>query len=125
MSETTFLNGKARRILLVDDAGTVTDALRRMFRRGGHAIDTAMDGQDALDKFQPGKYDVVITDYQMPGLNGLELAEIIKHRDESQRILLITAFSFTIAARGANALPVDFVLRKPFSIDELQHALLE
>jgi len=61
----------------------------------------------------------------MPGISGLELAEIIKRRDANQLILLVTAFAFTIAAAGANGLPVDFVLRKPFSVAELQSALAE
>jgi len=126
MSDTTLLRaGPAKCVLIVDDAGAITDSLRRLFRRDGHVVEIATDGQDALDKFRPGKYDLIITDYQMPGISGLELAEIIKRRDANQLILLVTAFAFTIAAAGANGLPVDFVLRKPFSVAELQSALAE
>ena len=64
-----------RRILVVDDASPVAETIQAMLSELGHAVDISGDGQDALNKFAPGKYDLIITDYSMPKMNGLELAQ--------------------------------------------------
>jgi CheY-like chemotaxis protein len=112
-----------RRILVVDDADAVAETIQVMLSDLGHAVEVSGDGQDALNRFAPGKYDLIITDYSMPKMNGLELAQAIKKRAVGQLILLVTAFTFTLAADDEQPLPVDFVLPKPFLMEELHEAV--
>ena len=112
-----------KRILVVDDAVNVAEALRMMLSHHGHKVETSGTGEEALSKFESGKYDLVITDYSMPKMNGIELARAIKKRSAGQLVLLLTAFAFSIAATYAQRLPVDFILGKPFSPQEFEEAM--
>jgi two-component system response regulator YesN len=82
----------------------------------------AEDGEAALQQFQPERFDVVVTDYAMAPLNGLELARTIKDLAPEQRVVLLSGV--------LNELPygevpegVDFLLRKPITIDALISAI--
>ena len=112
-----------KRILIVDDAPQVAETIQATLVQLGHHVEVAGDAKDALRRFEPGKYDLVVTDYSMPKTNGVELASAIRKRAAGQLILLITAYAFSIAANDARQLPVDFVLQKPFSTRELEQAL--
>ena len=114
-----------KRILLAEDSADVAQALRDMLGEFGHEVDHAPDGKEALTRYKPGRFDLVITDYSMPRMNGVELAEIVKRRSPKQPILMITAFAFTIAAFDGRPLPVDVILRKPFHPKEFQDALVK
>src|SRR5208282_1587607 len=97
--------------------------LESMLIRLGHTVEISTDGKDALARYKPGKFDLVITDYSMPRMNGVELAEILKRRSAEQRILMVTAYTFTIAAYDGRPLPVDAILRKPFHPKEFNETL--
>jgi CheY-like chemotaxis protein len=112
-----------RKILVVDDAPTVTEMILGMLTQFGHSVDTAQGAEDALAKFKPRKYDLVVTDYSMPKMNGIELAQAIKQKASRQLVLLITGFPFSVAANDSPKLPVDFVLLKPFCSTEFERAL--
>src|SRR5437879_1504681 len=101
-----------KRILVVDDAENVTTMIHEMLTQFGHQVETARGGEDALTKFKPRKYDLVVTDYSMPKMNGLELARAIKEKAARQLVLMITGFPFSVAAHDSPKLPVDFVLLK-------------
>jgi CheY-like chemotaxis protein len=64
---------KAYRILLVDDEPNVLSALRRIFRRENYHIDAALSGAEALKLLKDNDYQLIITDYKMPLMNGAEL----------------------------------------------------
>jgi CheY-like chemotaxis protein len=110
-------------MLLVDDIPDLARALETMLLKLGHSVEVSTDGKDALTRFKPGKYDLVITDYSMPRMNGVELAEILKRRSADQLILMVTAYTFTIAAYDGRPLPVDAILRKPFPPKEFNDTL--
>jgi CheY-like chemotaxis protein len=112
-----------KNVLVADDASDMTQMLDKILSRFGHNVETCADGRDALNRFKPGKYDLVITDYAMPKMNGIELAHIIKKRDPAQLIIMVTGFAFTIAAYDMRPVPADFILRKPFDVKQLNDAL--
>ena len=126
-SDTTIISRiPPKKVLLVDV--TIPDlarVLEEMLVRLGHTVEISPDGKDALSRYKPGKYDLVITDYSMPRMNGVELAEIVKRRSAEQRILMVTAYTFTIAAYDGRPLPVDAILRKPFRPKEFNDTLAE
>jgi len=69
----------AKRILIVDDSPTVRELERKLLAAHGYLVDCAVDGMDALNAARVGKYDLVISDVDMPRMNGIELAALIKH----------------------------------------------
>ena len=114
-----------KKLLLVDDIPDLARAFETMLLKLGHTVEVSPDGKDALTRYKPGKFDLVITDYSMPRMNGVELAEILKRRSAEQLILMVTAYTFTIAAYDGRPLPVDAILRKPFRPKEFNDTLAE
>ena len=112
-----------RKILVVDDEPYVCDAVRMMLAFDGHQVETAANGRDALTLFAPGKYDLVITDYAMPGMKGDELAVAIKTRAPGQPVVLITAYAEMLKASDKPLGGVDMVVSKPFLLENLREAV--
>ena len=69
---------RPKRILAVDDSLTVRELERKLLTSRGYLTDVAVDGQDAWAALRAGQYDLVITDVDMPGIDGIELASLIK-----------------------------------------------
>ena len=112
-----------RRILVVDDEPFVCDAVKMMLAFDGHIVETASNGKEALALFDIGKFDLVITDFAMPSMKGDELAAAIKARSPGQPVVMITAYAEMLQSSG-NPLPgVDFVLSKPFLLENLREAI--
>lgn len=112
-----------RRILVVDDEPFVCDAVKMMLMFDGHLVETASNGKDALEMFDKGKFDLVITDFAMPNMKGDELAATIKARAPGQPVVMITAYAEMLQSSG-NPLPgVDFVISKPFLLENLREAI--
>lgn len=112
-----------RRILVVDDEPLVCDAVKMMLNFDGHVVETATNAKEALAMFGEGKFDLVITDFEMPAMKGDELAAAIKSRSPTQPVVMITAYAEMLHASG-NPLPgVDFVISKPFLLENLREAI--
>ena len=71
-------SGPVQKILVVDDSLTVREVERKLLVNHGYEVDTAVDGQDGLNAVISGDYDLVVTDVDMPRMNGLELTSRIK-----------------------------------------------
>jgi CheY-like chemotaxis protein len=112
-----------RRILVVDDEPYVCDAVRMMLAFDGHQVQTASSGKEALTLFAKGKYDVVITDYAMPGMKGDELAVAIKSIAPEQPIVLITAYAEMFKSAETPLTGVDSIISKPFLLENLRAAI--
>jgi CheY-like chemotaxis protein len=111
------------RILVVDDEPFVCDAVKMMLAFDGHAVETANSGAQALAILEEGKFDLVITDFAMPLMKGDELAAAIKARNPKQPVIMITAYAEMLQSSG-NPLPgVDFMISKPFLLENLREAL--
>ncbi len=112
-----------RRILVVDDEPFVCDAVKMMLKFDGHLVETAASGKDALALFEPGKFDLVITDFEMPAMKGDKLAAAIKARAPRQPIVMITAFEEMLRSSAHPLTGVDFVISKPFLLENLREAI--
>jgi CheY-like chemotaxis protein len=113
----------ARRILVVDDEEAVCDSIRRLLALDQHEVESATSSNGALAAFQTGKFDLVILDYEMPGMKGDKLAAAIKAKAPQQPILMITAHGESLRHSGDFPLAVDLVLSKPFGLQELREAV--
>jgi CheY-like chemotaxis protein len=112
-----------RRILVVDDEPMVCDAVKMMLEFDGHVVETARSAKDALAILDKGKFDLVITDFEMPIMKGDELAAAIKARDPKQPVILITAYAEMLQASGNPLKGIDFTISKPFLLQNLREAI--
>jgi len=108
----------AVRVLLVDDDQRLLAVLSDMLREGGHAVTTAVNGEEALTVFDAASHDVVITDLGMPKVNGWEVAERIKTAAPATRVFLLTGWGEHVTASEGSRY-VDQVIAKPISADAL------
>lgn len=118
-------NIPVKRILVVDDEPFVCDAVKLMLAFDGHEVETANSGKQALTVFEKGKFDLVITDFAMPEMKGDELAAAIKSRAPGQPVVMITAYAEMLQASGNPLLGVDFVISKPFLLENLREAIVK
>ena len=111
------------RILVVDDEPAVGDAIKMMLQFDGHVVQTANGSKAALSLLEQGKFDLIITDYSMPGMKGDELAAVIKQRLPHQPIIMISAYAEMLKSSGDPLTGVDFIISKPFLLEDLREAV--
>ena len=112
----------SHRILLVDDELHILRAAEYKFKRAGYEVLCAFDGEEAWQVIQRDRPELVISDYQMPRLDGLGLVKRIRECPEttSLPVLLLTAKGYDLARdQQAEQLGVAAILGKPFSPREL------
>ena len=109
-----------KRILIVDDEEVVRSLCTRVLSPLGYAVESAANGDQALALTAEMPFDLVITDYRMPGvLDGLELGRIIKQRRPGTQIILMTAFPAIDNAVRMLRIGASDYLVKPFEKSEL------
>ncbi len=111
---------RGARILIVEDQAPLRACLRIMLELEGHRVTEACNGSEALNLFNTGEYDLVITDFEMPVMQGNTLAVALKLLAPSMPILMVTGSG--MARRDASN-PVDALLTKPFTATDLRCAL--
>ena len=109
--------GQAR-ILLVDDEQAVQTLLTYPLRKEGYEVVSAEDGQEALDRFSEQRFDLVVLDIMLPGMNGLEVCRRLRART-SIPVLLLTALGSEGDRVAGLEQGADDYLTKPFSPREL------
>jgi CheY-like chemotaxis protein len=106
-----------KRILIVDDNKMGLSARRSVLEAVGHNITTAACAADALGLFDGTSFDLVVTDYKMPKMNGVELIAELRQRSPNLPIILISGFADTLGLNEGNT-QADAVLQK--SSNEVQ-----
>lgn len=107
------------KVLVVDDDPSVREAVARALRYEGYTVETAVDGQSALEAHALTPADAIVLDVLMPGLDGLEVCRRLRAAADSVPILMLTAretVSDRVAGLDAGA---DDYLVKPFALQEL------
>jgi len=111
------------RILVVEDEARLATLLRRGLTEGGHAIDLAGSGEDALDSIALARYDAIVLDVMLPGIDGFEVCRQIRHNRVNSPILLLTARdAVDDRVTGLDAGADDYLV-KPFALAELSARL--
>jgi CheY-like chemotaxis protein len=108
-----------RRILVADDNRTIRNAISTFLGFMGFEVALAGTGIEALAAFLESSFDLVLTDLQMPAMDGLSLARHIKERSPSTPVILITGSDRETVRRKVERAPVDSVIFKPFRLEEL------
>jgi two-component system response regulator VanR len=102
-------------ILVIDDEKGILQIIRQTLTRFGHNVETAEDGQEGIQKFDDGNFDVVITDILMPGIDGNGVVQHI--RKSHRQSIPVIAISGTPWQLESN--DFDMVLPKPFPLKKL------
>lgn len=114
------------RILVADDKLYIRQSLRELFDADGFLVDDVENGEQALACLRRLKYDLLVTDIKMPGLNGYQVAEGALDLQPKLPVLLITAFGYDpdhSAVRAQRSPNVAGVLYKPFDLGKLKTAV--
>ena len=115
------------KILVVDDSEEVREVLRELLSRHGYTVVTSPDGESGLVELETRPFDLAMVDLGLPGISGLEVAHRLKIRWPATRVALMTGYGDRMGSEDVKSKGVDFVLAKPFSLDQLRsvvdHAL--
>ena len=124
----TAVEKKKFRVMIVDDEQDITAIFKIGLERHEFVVTTYNDSVQALSDFRPGKYDLLILDIRMPGLNGFELYQKIRDMDSNVKVCFLTAFE-EYRANFAKSFPfldeVKCYLKKPITIQDMVRRLLE
>lgn len=108
------------KILIVDDETSMREFLAILLEREGYSPETAKNSADALQYLAEKEYELVISDVNMPGLDGIGLLEKIKKSNPDTPVIMITAFSTTEQAVEAMKYGAYNYISKPFKVDEIK-----
>lgn len=106
------------RILLVDDNQAGLAARKSVLEEFGYKVTTAVSGHEGLECFSRETFDLVITDYKMPRMNGIELIERVRKQNKEIPIILISGFAEPLGLNESNT-GADVVIQK--SSNEVTH----
>ena len=115
--------GTRPRVLVVDDDRLVCVATLQSLTALGYRAYCCVHPEEALWHLKESRFDVVLSDFRMPVMTGLELASEARKSGSSVPFVLMTGQSTTISNEDLEQSDVCFVLRKPFPLDELGYAL--
>ncbi|MEW6511837.1 MAG: sigma-54 dependent transcriptional regulator [Bacteroidota bacterium] len=108
-------------ILIVDDELIVRESLGKWFREDGYRVDTAENAAAALRKLQTSRWNLMLVDIKMPGMDGIELLQRVRETDKSVTVIIITAFATVDTAVKALKEGAYDYITKPIDPDYLDH----
>jgi signal transduction histidine kinase/CheY-like chemotaxis protein len=107
------------KFLVVDDEEPVRELLRDILEREGHEVTTAASGREALVFYDETRFAAVLMDVGLPGMSGWELARAIRERDEKMPLAIITGWGEAVGSNVQKAAGVDWVVAKPFTVEQI------
>ena len=114
--------------MIVDDEQDVTSIFRIGLEKNEFIVTTFNDSRQALREYRPGKYNLLLLDIRMPGMNGFELYQKIRDMDDKVKVCFLTAFD-EYREEFHNAFPaldeVNCYLKKPITISDLIARLIK
>ena len=112
------------KVLVIEDEPQIRDIFAEFVELLGHEADVAVDGRDGLARFDPLVHKIVVTDFLMPGLTGLEIAEAIRARSRTTPIVMISGSAAPQDERRAGQAGLRF-LHKPISFAQFAAMMAE
>ncbi|MEP0827108.1 MAG: response regulator transcription factor [bacterium] len=109
----------AKRILLVEDEKHIAEGIILNLEQEGYEIVWASDGNQALEYYSHGKYDLIILDIMLPGIDGLEVCRRIRNKLGTEPIMFLTARDSLDDRKDGLTIGADDYITKPFDLEEL------
>jgi CheY-like chemotaxis protein len=119
----TGLLNKDYPVLVVDDEPMVLSVLAKMLGKLGYPVETALGSEEAIGRLTGAAYPIVITDFNMPTLNGQQLAGWIKQHHPHTKVVIMTGCSSDVASRLRTGGDIDAVMFKPIELKELRDVI--
>ncbi|MGD8334687.1 MAG: response regulator [Desulfobacterales bacterium] len=113
------MNAGSEKILVVDDDDSIRDVVSKMLCRLGFKVSSADSAESGLALFLKNKFDLVITDFSMSGMDGIHLAYYIKEKSPSTQVILMTGDDKEVILSRIRDTAVDQALFKPFTLTEM------
>jgi len=117
------LRGTRSPILVVDDDQAIRTLLSSLLVTMGFQVALASNGHEALDLFSKKRFEFVLTDFQMPGMDGFTLASNIKSSSPKTPVIMITGSDQSVVQEGMGKGCVDRVLFKPFKLEDVYESI--
>jgi DNA-binding NtrC family response regulator len=111
------------KIMVIDDEKIVGDMAKLSLEQEGYFVETFLNAELALKRLQEERFDVVVTDYKMKGIDGMEVLKTVKDLYPSTQVIMITAFANLDAAIEALRRDVHDFFPKPVKIKELKASI--
>ena len=111
------------RILVVDDEPVVRESLRDWFREDDYPVEMAADAHEAMQKLEESRWDILLTDVKMPGMDGLELQKKAKQIDPEITVIIMTAYASVDSALQAIREGAYDYVTKPLDPDDLEQII--
>jgi two-component system response regulator HydG len=119
-ARTSVANGALPRVLLVDDERDLLDVLAQELGDMGFDVTALDNGRAALDAVGRRRFDALITDLKMPGMDGLEMLRLLKQTDPHLPVIVITGYASDRARRAFDAREAYGLLLKPFTLEDMR-----
>jgi len=116
---------KETHILVMEDDATISAALDMILTEAGYDVDVAETGEAALELFGQKRFDLIIADLKLPGINGMEVIKQIKEKTPEMEVIVITGVGTQPIAEEAMTLGAHDFLPKPFTDDQIKTAINE
>ncbi len=111
------------RIMIIDDEKIVGDMAKLSLEQEGYAVETFLNAEPALKRLTEDQFDVVVTDYKMKGIDGMEVLKTVRSRHPRTQVIMITAFANLDAAIEALRGDVHDFFPKPVKIKDLKASI--
>lgn len=111
------------RIMVIDDEKIVGDMAKMSLENEGYKVETFLNAEPALARLKEEKFDVVVTDYKMKGIDGMEVLRTVKNLYPETKVIMITAFANLDTAIEALRGDVHDFFPKPVKIKELKASI--
>ncbi|MHB9029591.1 MAG: PAS domain-containing hybrid sensor histidine kinase/response regulator [Candidatus Latescibacterota bacterium] len=117
--------GTAHNILVLDDEENICEILKEFLSRDGHEVITAGRGESGLELLETRKFDVLITDLNMPGVSGWEIACQVREQHPDTFIIMLTGWGMQVEQRNRRERVVDRIMNKPIDFSLLSQIIAE
>lgn len=111
------------KIMVIDDEKIVGDMAKLSLEQDGYVVETFLNAEPALRRLEEERFDIVVTDYKMKGIDGMEVLKAVKDRYSATQVIMITAFANLDAAIQALRRDVHDFFPKPVKIKELKASI--
>jgi two-component system response regulator (stage 0 sporulation protein F) len=115
---------RTKKILVVDDEAGIRNLLFDVLSSEGFNVSLAKDGQDSLDQMENRRFDLLITDINMPCVDGIELLKRMKKAGRKERVIIMTGKSVSHRLLEEDMPPVFTQLNKPFPMNSLLEVVI-
>ncbi|MCD4742477.1 MAG: response regulator, partial [Desulfobacteraceae bacterium] len=110
---------EAKKILVIDDEKNMCHMLQNILQNAGYIVDTSFDSKEGLKKINDFKYDFILCDLKMPGIDGIDILKKIQNKIKETSVIMMSAYGTIDTAIEAIKLGAFDFISKPFKPDEI------